>query len=560
MKKSNLKRLTSGFIKTDCGIIGAGISGCVAALDLADSGRQVDVFVKRRLIEDNNSFYIAGGLAAVSKQATEDSVSQHIKDTLEAGKQLNSKKIVKLCSHEFFSEVIKYLESKGVSFDSTDKKYDLNKEGGHSANRIVHRGDTTGEEIMHVLGGLLLNHPNIRVHEYHIAIDLIRKKKISTKSKDDECLGFYVFDINNKKVKTIHCKGSFIATGGLGKVFLYTSNSDTNTGDGFAMAYRAGLKLTNMEFVQFHPTVYYDPCAQTETERRFLLTEALRGAGAVLTLSQDSHEDFVKQYDPQGSQATRDVVVLAEDIEMRKHGLVHVWLDCTPIGKNRMKKEFPKTWQFCVEKGIDPSIEPIPVVYAAHYSNGGVLVNASSETSLKRCYVIGETAYTGLHGATRLAGNSAPECVLFARKAAEHFLERNDAPSSIEVPPWDVGEAVESKDKITVGFYWEIIRRTMNALCGISRNKHRLEAAFQLLESLKESINQYYWTYHVEKDFLEVRNIADAALVIIESALSREESRASHFREDFPQQNNQRFRKISVVQKGKSTIFKEISP
>jgi len=546
------------FIETDCAIIGGGLAGCTAALELAESGFLVDVFVKRHLIEDSNSYYIAGGLAVVpDDKYSNDSIQHHVQDTLNAGRGLNNETIVSWCLKHFYPDVIQYLSGKGVLFDRINKQYELNREGGHSAERIIHKGDTTGEEMMTILGHRLINHQNIRIHEHHLAIDLIRKNKLKRGRGQDECLGFYVYNIKDNEVKTVHCKGTFIATGGLGKVFLYTSNSDTSTGDGFAMAYRAGLPLVNMEFIQFHPTVYYDPCAQTETERRFLLTEALRGAGAILTLTKDSHQDFVKKYDPKGSQATRDVVVLAEDIEMRKHGLFHVWLNCTSIGKQRLQQEFPQTWEFCNSKGIDPSKEPIPVVYAAHYSNGGVQVNATGETTLKRCYIIGETAYTGLHGATRLAGNSAPECVFFARQAAHHFKSRDDEPSSIHVPRWDEGKSIESKDKITVGFYWENIRRTMNALCGISRNNDRLTAAQHLLSSLKTSINSYYWQYHVDKDFLEVRNIADVANIITESALMRKESRAAHYREDYPKQDDRHFKKLIVIQKNRKPFFQK---
>jgi len=539
-------------IETDCGVIGGGLAGCTVALELADVNKHVELFVKGRFGEDCNSYLIAGGLAAVQlpdKTSNRDSVNFYIEDTLKAGKGLNDIEIVKYCAEHFFTDVIQYLIDKGIEFDKNNGSFDLNREGGHSKNRVFHVSDITGMKIMEKLGKLVRAHPNIKVHENHIVIDLITKNKIEKSKGKNVCLGFYVYDIKAEFVKTIQCKATFIATGGLGKVFLYTSNTDTSTGDGFAMCYRAGLPLANMEFVQFHPTVFYDILADTEGERRFLLTEALRGAGAILKLYKDSMEDFVLKYDLLGSKATRDVVVMAEDIEMRRHGLNYVWLDCTRINQDKLKSNYKNSYDFCLSKGIDITKEPVPVVYAEHYSNGGVLVNSNSETEIKGCYVLGETAYTGLHGATRIASSSGPECVLFARLAAKHFLLNSDDFFSLKAPLWQSGKTVESKDKITVGYYWEIIRRTMNSLCGMSRNEERLIAAKELLESLNNSINSFYFYYRVSRDFLEVRNIADIASIIIESALARKENRGCHFREDFPKTNNRNYHGLTIAKK-----------
>ena len=539
-------------IETDCGVVGGGLAGCTTALELADADKKVELFVKNRLVENCNSYLIAGGLAAVQlpdKTLNSDSVNFHIEDTLKAGKGLNDVEIVKYCAEHFFIDAIQYIIDKGVKFDKDNDSFDLNREGGHSKNRVFHVSDITGMKIMETLGKLVRNHPNIKVHENHMVIDLITKNKIEKSKGKDVCLGFYVYDIEAEFVRTVQCKATFIATGGLGKVFLYTSNTDISTGDGFAMCYRAGLPLVNMEFIQFHPTVFYDELAVTEGERRFLLTEALRGAGAILKLYRDSGEDFALKYDPLGSRATRDVVVLVEDIEMRKHGLNHIWLDCTKIDKDKLKSNFQNSYDFCLSKGIDITKEPVPIVYAEHYSNGGVLVNSNSETEIKGCYVLGETAYTGLHGATRLASSSGPECVLFARLAAKHFLLNSDDFPSLKVPLWQSGETVESKDKITIGYYWEVIRRTMNSLCGMSRNEERLIAAKELLESLSNSINSFYWNYRVSRDFLEVRNIADVASIIVESALVRKESRACHFREDFPKTNDKNYLGLIIAKK-----------
>jgi len=546
-------------IETDCGVIGGGVAGCTVALELADAGKRVKLFVKSRFGEDCNSYLIDGGLAAVQlldKILNNDSIDFHVEDTLKAGKGLNDAKIVTYCAEHFFSDVIEYLIGRGVKFDRNNGNFSLNKEGGHSKNRIFHVSDTTGLKLMETLGNLVRNHPNITVHENHLVIDLITKNKIQKSKGKELCLGFYVYDIKEDYVKSVQCKATFIATGGLGKIFLYTSNTDTSTGDGFAICYRAGIPLVNMEFVQFHPTVFYDPYAVTEGERRFLFTEALRGAGAVLKLYKDSPEDFVLKYDPLGSRATRDIVVMAEDIEMRENGLNHVWLDCTTLTKDILKSEFKNSYDFCLSRGIDLAKEPVPVVYAAHYSNGGVLVDAHGETEVKGCYVVGETSYTGLHGANRLASNSGPECILFGRLAAKHFLLNSDDSPPLKVPLWESGVAVESKDKITVDFYWEVIRRTMHSLCGMSRNNERLIAAQELLESLKKSINSFYWNYRVSKDFLEVKNIVDIASIIVESALARKESRTCHFREDFSRVNNKDFLGLIIVRKENKPCIK----
>jgi len=544
-------------IKTDCGIVGAGLAGCAAALELADAGKKVELFIKKKLIEDSNSYLTAGGLTAVplinNKPLRGDSFEMHIEDTLKAGKHLNDKKIVELCAKRFFPEVIEWLEKKGVKWDRINGGYDLHREGGHSANRIFHVKDTTGKAIMEVLTNLIKKHPNIQVHEDHIVVDLVTKHKFFNKNGKDSCLGFYVYDTINDCVKTVSCNATFIATGGIGKIFMYTSNQDIATGDGFAMASRIGIQLANMEFVQFHPTVFYDPSLNSESERRFLLTEALRGAGAILKLDKNAKEDFVLKYNKLGSKATRDVVSRAEDMEMRKHGLKHVWLDCTKIDADRLKNDFKNSYDFCILKGFDLTKESVPVVYAEHYSNGGVLVNQNSESNISNCYFIGEVSYTGLHGATRLASNSAPECILFGRRAAKHFTSKNPDKSNLKIPQWKEYNTKEIKDKTTITYYWETVRRTMTSLCGIARNKERLTAAREVLLALKKDINEFYWHYKINKDFLEVRNIADTSLAVVESALKREETRACHYREDFPGENK-KFFGLTIFSKNKATI------
>lgn len=539
--------------ENECAVIGGGFAGCSAAIELANSGKKVDIYLKGRLYDDSNSLLTAGGFAAVSSSEEiadyKDSFDLHIQDTLNAGKGLNNVDIVKYCVEHFYPDVIEWLENLGVAFDTHGQRISLHKEGGHSKSRVFHYADVTGQGIMKVLISIIKTHENITIHENHTLIDFITQNRISGNTGHDSILGFYVYDEQNNYVEAISSKGVFLATGGLGKVFMFTSNPDMATGDGYAACWRAGLNLVNMEFVQFHPSVYYDPTATNEFGRRFLFTEALRGAGAFLKLSKDSKEDFVLKYDPLGSKSTRDVVTKAEDEEMRKHGLDCVWLDCTSIPEEVLKNEFRNSYEFCLSKGINMAKEPIPVVYAEHYSNGGVQSGPHGETDISGLYVIGETAYTGLHGATRLASNSGPECILFGRLAAQHFsrLDSSALPD-VTIPEWDHGKATHVKDKVAIKYYWDVVRRTMTQLCGISRNTERLTAAKEVMDALNAHIKKFYWNYYITRDFLEVRNIATVASIIIESALQRKESRACHFMEDFPVEKEE-FKKLSVIRR-----------
>lgn len=537
-------------IHNECAVIGGGFAGCSAAIELANAGKKVDLFLKGKLFDDSNSLLTAGGFAAVAPSDNGDSYQLHIEDTMNAGKGLNDLSIVKYCVEHFYPDVIMWLQKLGVKFDKKGEQFSLHKEGGHSRSRVYHCSDTTGRGIMQVLIQIIKNHENITIHEHHMLIDLITSSTLEKDENEDSILGFYVYDEKNNKVETISCRAVFLATGGLGKVFMFTSNPDMATGDGFAASWRAGLNLANMEFVQFHPSVFYDPSATHEFGRRFLFTEALRGAGAFLKLSKESKEDFVSAYDPLGSKSTRDIVTKAEDQEMRKHGLNCVWLDCTPIKPEVLKNEFRNSYEFCLSKGIDPAKESIPVVYAEHYSNGGVQCGKWGDTAIKGLYAIGETAYTGLHGATRLASNSGPECILFGRLSATHFIQNggDDLPA-VEIPAWSRGKATQVKDKVAIKYYWETVRRTMTQLCGISRNTERLIAAKEVMDALNKNIREFYWNYFITREFLEVRNIATVASIIIQSALERKESRASHFMEDYSEEKEE-FKKITVINKG----------
>lgn len=340
---------------------------------------------------------------------------------------------------------------------------------------------------------------------------------------------------------------------------MYTTNPDTASGDGFAMCYRIGLPLVNMEFVQFHPTVSYDREAVQELERRVLFTEALRSAGAFLKLSPDDAEDFVLKYDPRGSKASRDVVTRAEDAEMKRLGLDHVWLDCTGIDPEHVRTGFQAFYEFCINKGIDPTTDPVPVVYAAHYSNGGVLVGLNGETvypngrGVKGLYVIGETAYTGLHGATRLASNAGPEAIAISLDAAAHFLQNYQGDASHRsVPLWGAENAKASQEEERLEEYWDGIRRTMAKKCGIARDANNLLEALADMEEYGARLHQYYWDYLVERDILENRNIHDVSSLILASALFREETRACHFRTDHPETRPE-YEAWTVVQKGRQT-------
>ncbi|MCI5196731.1 MAG: FAD-binding protein [Candidatus Electrothrix sp. AW5] len=544
MEKLQLKD-TKNIIKYDAAVIGGGLSGCVAALELARNGLKVGLFIKRNLKKDSNSFLLAGGLAAVDPHNNMDNHDKHIEDTLAAGKGLNDPYAVKFSIKNFYSEVIEWLIQEGVIFDLKDEGYSLHCEGGHCADRVFHHKDITGQAIMEKLIEKIINEEHVDIFEDHIAIDLIVSK--------DKVNGVNVYSTVENRVKVIQSRGVFLATGGLGKIFMYTSNSDVATGDGFAMCYRAGLNLCNMEFIQFHPTVFYTLSSENERERKFLLTEALRGAGAILKSSKDSSEDFVLEYDPLGSKSTRDVVTCAQDLEMRKKGLAHLWLDCTLINSEKLKKEFKNSYEFCLNKGFDITKEPIPVVYAAHYSNGGVLVDKNSETSVKGLYVLGESSYTGLHGATRLASNSGPECILYAKVAATDFISKGYPYG--KVTKWDVGNAVEVKDKTLITYYWDIVRRTMTDLCGICRNKRRLEDGITVLENLRKQVNYFYWDYKITSDLLEVRNILDTSLAVMRSALFRCETRASHYRDDFKGTSNN-FNGVTVSRKDRVWLEK----
>ena len=543
--------------KSDALVIGSGIAGLRAALEMAGRGYKVSLITKRK-VTDANTYYAQGGIAAVDPaREHEDSFDSHLNDTLNAGSGLCNRDISKYFVENAFSKVIQPLIELGVDFSknpagsSDGYKYVLHQEGGHSRKRIYCVDDHTGKAVEEKLAEAAAKSTNIDIYENHMAIDLITKSKLTGKRGKDNCLGAYVLDIEHETVRTFASEVVFIATGGVGRVYLYTSNSDTATGDGIAMAFRVGATIANMEFMQFHPTCLYIPSPRTPAERRFLITEALRGKemGAILTLDRRSKKDFVKSlgYHEDGSAATRDIVARAIDSEMKKRGIENVYLNatCEVTGKTEeeIKKGFPEIYGTCLDVGIDMTKEPIPVVPAAHYTCGGIVVGKNGETGIEDLYAIGECACTGLMGANRLASNSLPEAALFGLLAAEHagktISQRNgrsakENEEGPELPSWDIGAAVKSQDEVQISHNWDEIRRIMWNLVGIVRSEERLTMAKERISLVKKGIQKYYWEYIITPDLLELRNITNIAEIIVESALRRKESRGTHFRLDSP--------------------------
>ena len=535
--------MTQDYIQTDFLIIGSGIAGLRAALELSKNNQKV-ALVTKSYLHDSNTYYAQGGIAAVDPERIkkgEDSFDLHYEDTMKAGKGLCNSEVVKNFT-EKAHETIDFLIEKGVDFSKTEGKYPyvLHQEGGHSRERIYCVGDYTGKSIEEALVEAVKNDPNIDIYEFHSAIDLIKE--------NNTCQGAYILDRNNKTVKTFDSAKTFIATGGAGRVFRYTSNPDNATGDGIAMAHRAGIKIENMEFYQFHPTVLYEDSADLELQdndnnqigRRFLITEALRGEkmGGILTLKKDSIDDFVLNYSPDGSHSTRDLVARAIDTEIKKKGLKHVWLNVTPkvTGKSAeyIRESFPQIYEFCLSKGTDITKDPIPVVPAAHYSCGGISVNMNGETSMDNLYAIGEASCTGLMGANRLASNSLSEGAMYGKLAVEHALltYKNEERKPLE--KWNYGTVKREHDTATMNQFWDLTRTTMTNLCGIDRNEERLRLAVGITEALSKSAHDIYWDCHPTNEIIELRNLTQVANLIATAALKREESRGCHYRSDFP--------------------------
>ena len=514
-------------LETDHLIIGAGIAGLQLALHLRHYGN-VMVVTKSDII-DSNTWYAQGGIASVLNE--DDSFGDHVSDTIEAGAGLCKSSIVEKVVRigpEAISELIEY----GVAFTKEkagDQTYHLTKEGGHSKRRVIHAKDLTGREVLRGLAARVDSCPNIKVLENQFAVDLLTTDRHAPDFAENRCLGAYFYDRDSQNIYPIRAKRTFIATGGHGKAYQYTSNPDSATGDGLAMAWRAGCRIANLEFMQFHPTCLFHPKAKS-----FLITEALRGEGAVIR--NESGDDFIKAHHPLGSLAPRDIVARAIDSELKSSGRSHVWLDARALGRQRLVDHFPNIFERCQFYGIDISSEMIPIVPAAHYSCGGVVVDEGGATNIKGLYALGEVACTGLHGANRLASNSLLEALAFAKFVADRVaLEEPYQASEIHLPDWDDYDAVASDEMVVLSHTWDEIRRLMWNYVGIVRTTRRLERALHRVRSIRGELNRYYWNYRLSDGFLEVRNLADVAYLTIRCAMSRKESRGIHYTTDFPE-------------------------
>jgi L-aspartate oxidase len=528
-------------------VIGSGVAGLTFALEAATSGRVM--IVTKREADDANTTWAQGGIASVL--APSDSFESHINDTLVAGAGMSHRKAVEVCVTEG-PERIQWLRNLGARFDAAKEGHengtdlDLHLEGGHSARRIIHTGDMTGLEVERALLAAVNDHPNIQILEEHMSIDLIMLSKYGG---PEVCAGAYVLDVAKSVVRTLRARATVLATGGAGKVYLYTSNPDVATGDGVAMAHRAGAEIANMEFYQFHPTVLYNPQAKS-----FLISEALRGEGAILRRMDMS--PFMAEHDRRRELAPRDIVARAIDFEMKKTGSDHVWLDITHRGETFVKEHFPGIYAECRRFGVDIANEPIPVVPAAHYMCGGVSTDLDGRTTIPGLFAIGECAHTGLHGANRLASNSILEGLVLGKRAAAAcaLLPKHAETGTLEgpsIPDWDAGKASTSEEAVVITQNWDELRRLMWNYVGIVRSDKRLKRAARRIALLKEEISDYYWNYLITRDLLELRNIATVAELIVECAMARRESRGLHSTIDCPELDP-KFARDIVIKRGVS--------
>ena len=506
-------------LETDYLVIGSGIAGLNFALLAAEHGRVV--VITKKAPDDTNTNWAQGGVAAVL--AKDDSFERHIEDTLAAGDGLCDRDVVEACVQEGPASVQRLLDLGVRLARDASGELDLGREGAHTRHRVVHWEDLTGKEIQRALLAAVAGHAGITVLDEHIAVDLLSMAKYGG---DPACFGAYVLDRRTGEVKTICARATVLASGGTGKVYVYTSNPDVATGDGIAMAYRIGAAVCDLEFVQFHPTVLYHPHA-----RNFLLTEAMRGEGGVLRLH--TGETFMEHYHPMKSLASRDIVARAIDNELKKSGADSVFLDMTHLDAAFVHGRFPNIHERCLSLGIDIAKQPIPVVPAAHYMCGGVKTDARGATTIAGLYAIGECAFTGLHGANRLASNSLLEGMVFSRRAAEAVREAPRVRPA-QVAAWSYGVATDSNDAIVVTLNWDEIRRFMWSYVGIVRSDKRIERARRRIEILRDEIREYYLDFKVTSDLVELRNLALVAHLIIESARRRKESRGLHYTLDYP--------------------------
>jgi L-aspartate oxidase len=509
-------------------IIGSGAAGLSLALHLADSAKVI--VLSKGPLREGSTLYAQGGIAAVFDE--NDSIASHVDDTLIAGAGLCEEAAVQFTA-EHAKDAMEWLIAQGVPFDQYKDedgvlKYHLTREGGHSHRRILHAADATGRAVQITLVEQVKGHPNIQLLENYNAIDLITSSKLGL--AEQKCHGAYVWNRDEEHVEVIGAKCIALATGGASKVYLYTSNPDVASGDGIAMAWRAGCSVANMEFNQFHPTSLYHPEAQN-----YLITEAMRGEGAYLKRPDGSR--FMPDFDERAELAPRDIVARAIDYEMKKLGAHCVYLDISHKPKDFIIEHFPTIYAKCLSVGIDITKQPIPVVPAAHYTCGGVMTNLNGQTDIDNLYAIGEVAYTGLHGANRMASNSLLECVVFAQAAARHIKQQLESTLLVtELPCWDESRVIDSDEEVVITHNWHELRLFMWDYVGIVRTEKRLERALHRVELLQREIQDYYRNFRVSNNLLELRNLTMVAELIIRSAMARKESRGLHYNLDYPDQ------------------------
>lgn len=515
-------------------IIGSGIAGLSLAIRAAKHGKVI-CLTKGSMLESNTA-WAQGGIAAVLPESLRDpgdTCELHIADTLDAGAGLCVESVVRTIIEEG-ANTIDDLVHYGVDFDAQNGHYSLGKEGGHSKRRILHARDTTGREIAEALVATARQTPNLSLLEHHFAIDLITTGKLGMVT-DDRVLGAYVLNRDTGEVQIFRSDRVILATGGCGKVYLYTTNPDSATGDGVAMAWRAGATVANMEFIQFHPTCFYNPAASGAEARSFLVSEALRGEGAVLI--NQKGEDFTLKIDARGSLAPRDIVARAIDHEIKRTGAPCVYLDVRHKPPGFMKERFPFIYETLLRFGLDCEKEPIPVVPAAHYQCGGVVTDINGKTTLRGLYAIGEVACTGLHGANRLASNSLLEGNVTARRALEEILTHlhpQRESEQFDIPVWEHGDTAAPDELVVIYHNWDEIRRLMWDYVSIVRTDNRLRRAATRLRNLKKEVREFYWGHRVNADILELRNLVSVASMIVDCAVKRKESRGLHYTSDHP--------------------------
>jgi len=522
--------------QSDVLIVGSGAAGLTCALHLADHFN-IHLICKGQLSE-GATFYAQGGIAAVLDD--EDSVESHVNDTLSAGAGLCNKEAVQY-TVENSQAAIQWLIDRGVNFSTQDEsknsnneRYHLTQEGGHSHRRIIHAADATGKEVQTTLSGTVKQNEKIQLFENYNAIDLITTHSLGIIGETNRCHGVYALNRQTKQVESFSANYVVLATGGASKVYLYTSNPDISSGDGIAMAWRSGCRVANMEFNQFHPTCLFHSKAHS-----FLITEALRGEGAVLKLP--NGERFMHRFDERAELAPRDIVARAIDHEIKRLGVDCVYLDISHKDPEFIQSHFPMIYERLLKLNIDITKEAIPVVPAAHYTCGGVVVDKNSSTDLENLYAIGEVAFTGLHGANRMASNSLLECLVFAKAAAENIIKNKDKSiaSSVKIPQWDESQVSDSDEEVVVSHNWHELRHLMWNYVGIVRTTKRLERASRRIQLLKQEVKDYYSNFTVTSDLLELRNLITVAELIIECAMRRKESRGLHYTLDHPDLDNE---------------------